>query len=100
MSIGDLFKSRDALFIQMLIDESAKSLEAVETLQRYVESGGTEVAHRVKAIEDEADELRRIINHELNRTFITPYDPEDIYALSRAIDEIVDYAATTADEME
>jgi len=36
----------------------------------------------------------------LDQTFITPLDREDIYALSRAIDDVVDYANTTVDEME
>ena len=100
MGIRDLFKSRDALFLQLLVDQSAKTLEAIEELQRYVDSGDHELARRVKDIETEADELRRIVNQELNRTFITPFDPEDIYALSRTIDEMIDYTATTAEEME
>ena len=36
---------------------------------------------------------------ELNRNFITPLDREDIFALSRAVDDVVDYADTTVDEM-
>ena len=57
-------------------------------------------ANRVKQLEQEADELRRIVTHELNHTFITPIDPEDIYPLSRTIDEILDYADSTVEEME
>jgi uncharacterized protein Yka (UPF0111/DUF47 family) len=84
----------------MLADQSGKSLEAIEEVQRYVETGDPQSARRVKQIEKEADELRRIVTHELNMTFITPIDPEDIYALSRTIDEIVDYADSTVEEME
>ncbi len=36
---------------------------------------------------------------ELNRTFITPFDREDIFALSRDIDDVLDYANTTVEEM-
>ncbi|MBZ5543945.1 MAG: DUF47 family protein, partial [Acidobacteriia bacterium] len=36
---------------------------------------------------------------ELHQTFVTPMDREDIYALSRAIDDIMDYANSTVDEM-
>ena len=100
MGLKDLFKSRDDVFLQLLIDQSAKTLEAMEELQRFMETSSKESARRVKQIEKEGDELRRIINHELNRTFITPMDPEDIYSLSRSIDEIVDYADSTVDEME
>jgi predicted phosphate transport protein (TIGR00153 family) len=100
MSIKALFKSRDEMFLQLLTDQSAKGLEALEELQRFVNTGDKEAARRVKQIEKEADELRRIIAHELHRTFITPMDPEDIYSLSRTIDEIVDYADSTVEEME
>jgi uncharacterized protein len=100
MGVKDLFKSRDAMFLELLINQSAKTLEAVEELQRYLETGERERARHISQIEKEGDELRRIVTHELNRTFITPMDPEDIYALSRTIDEICDYADTTADEME
>lgn len=100
MGIRDWFKSRDKLFLQLLVDQSAKTLEAMEEVQRYVQTGNQESAQRVKQIEKEADELRRIVTAELNRTFITPLDPEDIYALTRDIDEIVDYANSTVEEME
>jgi uncharacterized protein len=100
MGIKDWFKPRDELFLQLLVDQSAKTLEAIEEVQRFVETGNKGSARRVKQIEKEADELRRIVTAELNRTFITPLDPEDIYSLSRTIDEIVDYADSTVEEME
>jgi uncharacterized protein len=57
-------------------------------------------ADLVRQCEQEADEVRRILISELNRTFVTPMDREDISALSRAIDDIMDYAWTTVKEME
>jgi uncharacterized protein Yka (UPF0111/DUF47 family) len=36
----------------------------------------------------------------LNKTFITPFDREDIFALSRTIDDVLDYAYSTVTEME
>ena len=42
---------------------------------------------------------RRILIDELNNTFITPIDREDLFDLSRHIDEILDYAKTTVDEI-
>jgi len=64
-----------------------------------MQTGDTQAARRVTAIEKEADELRRILIDELNRNFVTPFDREDIFALSRAIDDVVDYAYSTVDEM-
>ncbi len=54
----------------------------------------------VKTKEKEADEYRRILIYELNKTFITPIDREDIFALSRSIDDVLDYAYSTVTEME
>lgn len=54
----------------------------------------------VRRCEEDADEIRRILISELNRTFVTPMDREDISALSRAIDDIMDYAWSTVQEME
>jgi predicted phosphate transport protein (TIGR00153 family) len=50
--------------------------------------------------EKEADEARRILIDELNKTFITPFDREDIFTLSRTIDDVLDYANSTSSEME
>jgi uncharacterized protein Yka (UPF0111/DUF47 family) len=36
----------------------------------------------------------------LNRSFVTPFDREDIFALSRSIDDVIDYADSTVSEME
>jgi uncharacterized protein len=100
MGFKELFQSKDAQFLQLLVDQSAKTLEGIEELQRFVESGNKDAAKHVKQLEREADELRRIVTHELDQTFITPIDPEDIYQLSRTIDEILDYADSTVEEME
>ena len=45
---------------------------------------------RIKAIEHECDELTHSISTRLNKSFITPFDREDIYLLSGALDDIVD----------
>jgi predicted phosphate transport protein (TIGR00153 family) len=59
-----------------------------------------EIAKQISITEKEADEVRRILIDELNRTFITPIDREDIFALSRTIDDVLDYAYTTVTEMQ
>lgn len=47
-------------------------------------------AQRIKSIEHECDELTHNVATQLNKTFITPFDREDIYMLSSALDDIVD----------
>lgn len=99
MGLRDLFKRKPDKFLQLLIDHAAVTLKGMEALNEYVNRPDDEAAQRIRAIEKEADELRRILIDELNRSFVTPFDREDIFALSRAIDDVVDYGYTTVDEM-
>lgn len=47
-------------------------------------------SRRIKEIEHKCDELTHDISTRLNKSFITPFDREDIYLLSSALDDIVD----------
>jgi len=94
-----LFRPRPDQFIQLLIQQADYTVQGVEALLEYVNNPSEEHALAVKKMEKEADEIRRILIEELNRTFVTPLDREDIHALSRAIDDVLDYAYTTVDEM-
>jgi len=52
---------------------------------------------RLRDLEHMGDEITHCIVKELNRTFITPFDREDIYALAGAVDDVIDLAEETAD---
>jgi predicted phosphate transport protein (TIGR00153 family) len=78
-----------ALFSQMTsyIYDAARAL--VEMLND--KSGDyTEHSKRIKNIEHACDELTHTVVTRLNKSFITPFDREDIYMLSGALDDIVD----------
>ena len=92
-------RKRPERFIQMLIDQASRTLAGMEALEEFMKSGDESYAQQVTRAEEEADEIRRILIDELNRSFVTPIDREDIFGLSRAIDDIVDYGYTTIDEM-
>ena len=94
------FSGNEGRFFDILSSQAAKTLEGLDALWNFAENGTKENANLVRDVERQADELRRILIEELDSTFITPIDREDIYALSRAIDDVVDYANTTVDEME
>jgi len=95
-----LFKKRQNRFIGLIHDQAALTLEGLETLKLYCDNHDPATAKLLVAKEKEADEARRILIDELNRTFVTPFDREDIFALSRAIDDVIDYAYSTVNEME
>ena len=99
MGLRDFFKPKQDVFLRLLIEQAEWTLKGIEALQEYMKNPDEETAKEVTRAEKEADEVRRILIDELLRTFVTPIDPEDIFALSRAIDDIVDYGYTTVDEM-
>lgn len=94
-----LFKKREDVFIARIHDQASLTLEGLEALKAYFENNDPETAKLLTKKEKEADEARRILIDELNRTFVTPFDREDIFALSGAIDDVLDYAYSTVDEM-
>lgn len=53
----------------------------------------------IKAVEKEGDEIVRKIMNELNSTFITPLEREDIHSLAHTLDSIIDYVDGVADRM-
>jgi predicted phosphate transport protein (TIGR00153 family) len=93
------FKKRQSIFIKLIHDQAAFTLEGMEALKAYM-AEDTSAAARLTTTEKQADEARRILIAELNKTFITPFDREDIFSLSRTIDDVLDYAYSTVSEME
>lgn len=95
-----LFTKRQNVFIKLIKEQATLTLDGMEALKAYLASHDLADSARLVSKEKEADEVRRILIEELNRTFITPFDREDIFALSRTIDDVLDYAYTTVSEME
>jgi len=94
-----LFKKREDVFHNLIQEQASKTHEGLILLSKYFETHDPEIAEQLSLKEKEADEVRRILIDELNRTFVTPFDREDIFALSRSIDDVIDYANSTVSEM-
>ncbi len=94
-----LLRPRPDPFLRLLLEQAGHTVRGMETLAAYLEQPLPSYADELTRIEKEADEVRRILIDELNHTFVTPLDREDIHALSRAIDDMLDYAYTTVGEM-
>jgi len=52
-------------------------------------------AHKMEELEHKGDEISHRIYEQLNRTFITPLEPEEINRLTMALDDILDYIEGT-----
>jgi len=97
--LKDFFFPERIDFLEMLSRQTQSTLKGVKALKRFMEEPNAFNAGVVKEIESKTDTLRFEIIKELNKAFVTPIDREDIFALSRAIDDIVDYAQRTVEEM-
>jgi len=56
-------------------------------------------AREIKRVESAGDSITHTIFRNLNQTFITPIDREDIYALASGIDDVLDWVEATADQL-
>lgn len=83
------------LFSQMAakIQEAAALL--VELLQGSDENFDA-LSKKIKSVEHECDEITHSVTTKLNKSFITPFDREDIYTLSVALDDVCDYIDAAA----
>jgi hypothetical protein len=86
-------------FVGLLRQQAAKGQEGVAALSRYLADRDEEAAEQLERCEKEADELRRVLIDELHKTFVTPFDREDIFDLSLYLDDVLDYAYDTVEEM-
>jgi predicted phosphate transport protein (TIGR00153 family) len=93
------FKKREEVFHKLIQEQASITYDGVKLLVKYFETQDGEIAEQLALKEKEADEVRRILIDELNRTFVTPFDREDIFSLSRSIDDVIDYADSTVSEM-
>jgi hypothetical protein len=100
MGVKQFLKPRQDKFVESLIRQADITLQGMTALEAYMKKAAEKHAAAVAQAEKDADEARRILIDDLNRTFVTPIDREDIFALSLAIDDVMDYAYSTVEEMQ
>lgn len=94
------FKKRKEENFYDLLTRQAKMVEkGMRLLNEYCVTGNESIADAVIKAEDEGDMVRRILIDEINKAFITPIDREDLFKLSAKLDEVLDYAKTSVDEI-
>ncbi len=98
--VQQLFQRKSNRFLARLLEQSSTVVLGTQALIEYMEKPTKKNAALVRDLEKQADEVRRILIDELNRTFVTPIDREDLFGLSRAIDDILDFAYSTTNEMD
>jgi predicted phosphate transport protein (TIGR00153 family) len=90
MSIN--FMPKEVKFFDYLNLQAENIVKTADCFKTAVKKGNfdEETVKKIKNLEHEGDTLSHEIVDMLNRTFITPIDREDIYALANTLDDIVD----------
>jgi uncharacterized protein len=86
-------------FFDLYSRASANTVEIarllVELLERFP-AGNGDLITRIKEREHEGDHLTHEVVNLLNRTFVTPFDRDDMYRLAGAIDDVCDHVDEAA----
>jgi len=86
-------KSNEKQILAILDSLSKKAVETSDTLVELFSNfeKSPECYLKIKKNEREADQLTRSVFAELNKTFITPLDREDLQRIASKIDDVVDF---------
>jgi predicted phosphate transport protein (TIGR00153 family) len=92
---------REAKFFDLFEQMAKTTVIAARDLKKLVDDW-TDIEQSVAVIneiEHEGDTTTHQIMYQLNRTFITPFDREDIAMLANALDDVIDFIEASADTM-
>lgn len=101
MGLKELLLPQERRFFDLLENQAAHMVKGAEVLVEGFEGWktGENVRKRLKDIEHEGDQLTHDVYEQLNQTFITPIDREDIAALTSSLDDVLDFTYATVNHM-
>src|SRR5436305_12566600 len=85
------------LFNQAALNAREISRLLVELLEGW--PGNRELLLDIRAAEHEGDRLTHEVVDLLNRTFVTPFDRDDMYRLATVIDDVCDHVDDSAEKI-
>jgi len=102
MGIRELLIPRDTVFFDLFERQAGILTEAAWQLVDLTENftNVKEKRHAIENLEHKGDQVTHDIYEQLNRTFITPLEPEEISRLASTLDEVLDYIDGAAEKMQ
>lgn len=99
--MGINFMPKEEKFFDFLTQQAENLMKAAEYFKAAIKDGrlDEEEVKKMRDLEHEGDTLAHEITDMLNRTFITPIDREDIYALANKLDDVLDLLNAMAGRM-
>ena len=95
------FIPREEKFFELFEGSAQNMVKAAQKLKQLVgtwENVG-ETLSEITQLEHEGDTITHQIMEQLNRTFVTPFDREDIALLAHSLDDVTDFIHAAADAM-
>lgn len=97
--MGFRLTPRDTVFFDLFEAAGANIVAASDVLAGLMtpDAQPEQIAARMRELEHEGDSITHRILRQLNSSFITPFDREDIYRLAGTLDDVVDSMDAAAD---
>src|SRR5512139_3210461 len=101
MGLRELLIPHDKVFFDLFEKQAGVVKEAAWRLVALTEdfTSVKEKRHEIEKLEHKGDQITHDIYDQLNRSFITPLDPEEISRLASALDEVLDYIDGATEKM-
>lgn len=93
---------RDGQFYELFLEMAQRLSGSAKLLNQLFREPGrrAQIVAEIKSLEHEADGLTHEVIERIDRTFVTPFDREDIHALASELDDVVDLLDGTARRMD
>ena len=90
---------RDERFFPMFVESAQNIAAATDLMAEFlnVSANRDKLARELRDLEHAGDSVTHRVIHELNSTFVTPFDREDIYQLATLLDDVMDSIEAAAD---
>ena len=92
---------REEMFFTLFEDSARNMVKTAKGLKDLIDNWNNVEARvaEITELEHEGDSITHQIMAQLNRTFVTPFDREDIALLAHTMDDITDFIHAAADAM-
>ncbi len=99
MTRGHWFLPETPDVLGLLRDQVGVTIEGMDAFVAWA-GGDATAADALREIGERGDESERALLNALRAAFVTPLEPEDVFALSRGVDRILDYTRDVVVESE
>jgi uncharacterized protein Yka (UPF0111/DUF47 family) len=90
---------KDSSFYPLFTASAENLVAATDVLSEFIHDHARrpELAGKLRDLEHAGDQTTHAIFKQLNTSFVTPFDREDIYRLASKLDDVMDYMEAAAD---